>query len=283
MKDKLTIIIAHYLPKNVDYVNPLLKTLNSIESQLASIVDLEIIIADDGSNYSKSIIENYSVKEEIKNDSRDFYILKNEKLNDFLEKNCIKSNCVNKWIYLPKLLKCMSKSRVLNQAIKISNSDNLLFLDDDNYFISLNTIDNLSILFKQYDFIVGQIKDNNGRFRAYSSKRVQGTTFAIKKKILTAVNGFGEWTEDFSCGVDSDIWIKIYDYFNKNKQLKACYTNQISTYDSHSKRWGKFTNFFKEWYLRKKFQSLYNCKNYKSARYNKSRNKSLWIKNLIDE
>ena len=119
----------------------------------------------------------------------------------------------------------------------------------DNYFISLNTIDNLSILFKQYDFIVGQIKDNNGRFREYSSKRVQGTTFAIKKKILTAVNGFGEWTEDFSCGVDSDIWIKIYDYFNKNKQLKACYTNQISTYDSHSKRWGKFTKIFKEWYI----------------------------------
>ena len=45
------------------------------------------------------------------------------------------------------------------------------------------------------------------------------------------INGFGEWTENFSCGVDSDFWIKVFDYFMINRNLKACFTNQISTYD----------------------------------------------------
>ena len=78
-------------------------------------------------------------------------------------------------------------------------------------------------------------------------------------------------------------WIKLYNYFSENNNLKACYTDRISTYDSHSKRWGKFTKIFKEWYIRKKFRSLYGYQNYKKAYYNPSRKKELWIKNLIDE
>ena len=171
----------------------------------------------------------------------------------------------------------MSKSRVLNYAVKKSSFENLLFLDDDNYFISDNSIEDTMKLFNDYNFIVGQIKDNNGRLRKFTSNRVQGTTIAINKKILLDVGGFGEWTEEFSCGIDSDLWIKLFNYYKQN-QLNACYTNKLSTYDSHSKRWGKYTSFFKDFRLKKKFYEMYNCKNYKNKKYNNSRNKELWIK-----
>ena len=176
----------------------------------------------------------------------------------------------------------MSKAKTMNASAKLSKSNQLLFLDDDNYFISDNSINNLLNLFDEYDFIIGQIKDNGGRYRAYTSNRVQGTTIALKKHILFAVNGFGEWTEEHSCGIDADLWIKLYNYsISKDNSLKACYTNSISTYDSHSKRWGKYTKIFKEWNLRKAFKAIHNCKNFRNKKYNLSRNKSLWIDNLI--
>jgi len=283
MKNKLSIIIAHYYPNTTDYDNPLSKTLDTIDKDYNKNKNLEVIIADDGSHYSKSIVDNYSKKIDIPNDIRDIYVLENKKLNSFLDIQSMNYEFIKGWVYLPKLIQCMSKSRVLNHASRLSNNDYLLFLDDDNYFISNNSIDNVFDLFNEYDFIVGQIKDNNERLRKFSSKRVQGTTIAMKKKILFDIEGFGEWTEKYSCGIDSDLWIKLYNYFSENNNLKACYTDRISTYDSHSKRWGKFTKIFKEWYIRKKFRSLYGCQNYKKAYYNPSRKKELWIKNLIDE
>ena len=135
-------------------------------------------------------------------------------------------------------------------------------------------------LFKNYDLIIGQIKDNNNRLRSYDSFRVQGTTIGIKKSIFNKIGGLGEWTSDFSCAVDSDFWIKLYNY-HQDFKLKGCYTNQISTFDSFSKRWKKYTKFFKEIKLRKKFYKLYKCKNYKNHKSNLARQKKLWLDNLI--
>ena len=283
MKNKLTIIIAHYYPDTMDYKNPLVRTLDSISKDYMKNKNLEVIIADDGSYYSNSIVENFSKKIDIEDDIRNIYILENEKLKSFLKSQYMNYEFIKGWVYLPKLIKCMSKSRVLNHASRLSNNDYLLFLDDDNYFISSNSANNAIELFNEYDFIAGQIKDNNGRLRSFSSNRVQGTTIGMKKNILFDIGGFGEWTEEYSCGIDSDLWIKLYNYFNSNKNLKACYTNRVCTYDSHSKRWGKFTKIFKEWNIRKKFKELYGCQNYKKAYYNPSRQKNKWIKNLIDE
>ena len=209
--------------------------------------------------------------------------MKNKKLEKFLKQHNIKNELITKWIYLPKLVPCMSKARVLNYSTEYAESNNLFFLDDDNYLISNNTITSLLDLFKNYNFIIGQIKDSNGRLRAYSSNRVQGTTIGIKKNILKTIGGFGEWTEKYSCGVDSDFWIKVFNYSKKNIDLKACYSNKIKTFDSYSKRWKKYTKFFKERRLKKEFYNLYNCKNYKNEKYNLSRNKKIWIKNLINE
>ena len=215
MKNDLTIIIAHYLSKNCELVNPLIKTINEISKQ-KNRYNIEVIIADDGSDYSNEITENYSKIIQIKDDLRSVYILEEDKLENFLVKNNFNNRNISKWVYLPKTIKCMSKARVTNYAVKESSSNHLLLLDDDNYFISKNSIDSLINLFYDYEVIIGQIQDNNRRLRQFSSTRVQGTTIGIKKNIFLNINGLGEWTEKFSCGIDSDFWIKLFSYHQKN-------------------------------------------------------------------
>ena len=74
-KKDLSIIIAHYMPADNDKLNPLIKTLESINSQKNN-YNIEIIIADDGSDYANDIINNFSKKNSIKDDKRDIYIFK---------------------------------------------------------------------------------------------------------------------------------------------------------------------------------------------------------------
>lgn len=272
----LSIIVAHFKPENL-LDNPLLKTINEINHQKKE-YKVEVTISDDGSFYNYSFLDNYSRIEKI--DNKKIYILENKELKDFLIKENLKVDGITKWIHFPKINNSMNKAFVTNCGVSLSQSDKLLFLDDDNYFISNNSIENLINLFNNYDLVFGQIKDNNSRFRSYESYRVQGTTIGIKKEIFNKIGGLGEWTSEFSCAVDSDFWIKLYNYYI-NSNLKGCYTNQISTYDSFSKRWKKYTKFFKEIKLRKKFNKLYNCKNYKNYRSNLSRQKKLWLDNLI--
>tara|TARA_B100000676_G_scaffold263644_1_gene275498 strand:- start:3710 stop:4555 length:846 start_codon:yes stop_codon:yes gene_type:complete len=280
MNYNLSIIIAHYYP-DINQ-NPLFKTIKTINDQL-HINSVEVIIADDGSRYSKNILNNYSNKINISNDERCFYTLEGEKLDNFLSEINIESRFIKKWIYLPKNKQCMSKARVVNEAVRLSKSKNLFFLDDDNYLMNANSLNNLINLLNEYDFVVGQIQDKSGNLRTYNSNRVQGTTIAIKSDIFNKIGGFGTWTENYSCGIDSDFWIKVYSHFQTNKKLKACYAEDIKTCDSYSKRWKKYTKFFKEIRLKYKFYKLYNCKNYKSSKYNLSRNKKIWIENLINE
>ena len=277
---KLSIIIAHYC---TDKISPpyesFLKTLSEIKKQ-SKHNKIEIIIADDGSNYSKSILEKHSEVIDIENDSRKLFILEKDILQNWLQSLDIKNDLITKWLYIPKLTPCMSKARLWNFAAKYAESENLFFLDDDNYFISKNSIYAICELFKKYEILFGQIKDSSNRLRAYSSNRVQGTTFGLKKEVLESAGGFGVWTEKISCGIDSDLWIKLFKH-NQKSDTKACYTNQFITYDSCSKRWKKYTKLFKDIIVRKEFMKRYGIKNYKNVEYNPSRNKSLWIQNLI--
>lgn len=276
----LSIIIAHYCKERPSkHYDSFLKTLKLIKSQTSKL-DIEVIVADDGSSYSNNISEEFSSKVAINDDERYIYCIEGNKLTNWLKSIELEKKLISKWIYIPKTKLCMSKARLLNFATKISKSKNLLFLDDDNYFISENSLQKLLNLFTEYDLIFGQIKDQSGRLRNFSSNRVQGTTIGIKKEILELAGGFGSWTEQVSCGIDSDLWIKLYRY-HELKTIKACYTNQIQTYDSCSKRWKPYTKIFKDFMVRKRFKEIYGIKNYKNVKHNPSRNKSLWIKNLI--
>ena len=276
MQYDLSIIIAHFKPRDLTG-NPLIKTITEINNQKDQ-YKIEIIIADDGSLYDYPFEENYSSIGSFK--EKDVYILDDKILKEFLLGQDLDIKGISKWAHYPKINNSMNKAFITNCAVNISKSKNLLLLDDDNYFISKKSIESLVKLFENYDLVFGQIKDNNNRYRSYESYRVQGTTIGIKKNIFNEIGGLGEWTSEFSCAVDSDFWIKLYNYYNQYK-ISGCYTNQISTYDSFSKRWKKYTKFFKEIRLKKKFNKLYSCKNYKSYRSNYSRQKKLWLDNLI--
>jgi glycosyltransferase involved in cell wall biosynthesis len=175
----------------------------------------------------------------------------------------------------------MHKARLGNVAMQFAQSENILFLDDDNYFISNNSLEKIINLLNKYHLIFGQVQDSNGRLRPYSSCRVQGTTFAVKKGILKNVGGFGEWTESVSSGVDSDIWWKLYYYFQKYPELKACYTSQFQTKDSCSKRWKPhIKQIFRHRAVRQEFNKIHGCPDYRSTKYNPARNKYNWLKDL---
>ena len=126
MKYDLSIVIGHYFSSDLKELNPLFETIQKIDKQKNG-YNVEVIIADDGSDYSKGIIDNYSKKIKINNDLRDIYILEKEKLKTFLINNNFKNNVITKWVYLPKIIQCMSKARVANYAVKESNSNNFYF------------------------------------------------------------------------------------------------------------------------------------------------------------
>ncbi|MBL7013026.1 MAG: glycosyltransferase [Candidatus Marinimicrobia bacterium] len=276
----ITFIIAHYDPgTNTDCRQSFLRTLDAIHAQKDDF-DVEIIVADDGSKYEDDF-STFSTKT-LDQNGRTIHHLKEDELHTWLKKEDYNFPEISHWLYLPKDKPCMSKARVLNAAISLAKSDLLFFLDDDNYFISEDSIKHIIQLYEKYSLIIGQIKDGNGRFRPYNSHRVQGTTIGIKKSIMENIGGFGEWTEDISCGVDSDLFLKLYDTFSRDTDLKACYTSQIQTVDSLSKRWRPFIpTFFRNRQARRAFQHEYDCKNYRSVRHNPSRDKFRWVENLV--
>ncbi|MBC8300204.1 MAG: glycosyltransferase [Pelagibacterales bacterium] len=274
---ELSIIIAHFNPGNHrDCLKSFHKTLSSINKSNYSI---EIIIADDGSITNKEI-QNIA-KPSIEQNGKKIYHLQCKSLESWKNENDFNYPNIKHWLYLPKIEQVMGKARISNASIMKAKSNNLFFLDDDNYFISNDPIKKIMNFFKDYELIIGQIKDKNGHFRPYSSNRVQGTTFGIKKEILINVGLFGEWTESVSSGVDSDLWWRLYHHFKKNTKLKACYTSEIQTIDSCSKRWRPFIKtFFRKRQLIKAFNNEHQCPNYTKVKYNPSRNKKNWMIDL---
>tara|TARA_Y100000590_G_scaffold410778_1_gene504141 strand:- start:1630 stop:2460 length:831 start_codon:yes stop_codon:yes gene_type:complete len=273
----LSIIITHFNPGNhPNCLESFHKTLSSINKSNYSI---EIIIADDGSTTNKKI-QNIT-KKFINQNGKKIYHLKGGSLESWKKENDFNYPNIKHWLYLPKTEKVMGKARISNAAVMKAKSKNLFFLDDDNYFISNDPIPKIMHYFKNFELIIGQIKDKNGYFRSYSSNRVQGTTFGIKKKLLINAGLFGEWTESVSSGVDSDLWWKLYHHFKQNKKLTACYTSEIQTFDSCSKRWRPFIkSFFRKRQLIKAFNNEHLCLNYTKVKYNPSRNKKNWMINL---
>ena len=275
----LSIIIAHYDPGNhPSCIESFHNTLKQIELQKED-YEIEVIIADDGSVTHQNIQSLGSPLRDL--DEKIIYQLKGKNLSNWKNENDFNYSSITHWLYLPKIKPMMSKARIGNAAVAITCSENLFFLDDDNYFISENTITTIIKLLKKYQLVFGQIQDNNGKLRSYSSNRVQGTTFGIVKHQIEEAGLFGEWTEKVSCGIDSDLWYKLYQHFQNNNHLQACYTSDIQTLDSCSKRWKAHINtFFRNYALKKRFKAIHGCSNYRSINHNPSRSKASWIIDL---
>ena len=71
----LSIIIAHYCTERPSkHYDSFLKTLKLIKSQTSKL-DIEVIVADDGSSYSNNISEEFSSKVAINDDERYIYCI----------------------------------------------------------------------------------------------------------------------------------------------------------------------------------------------------------------
>ena len=275
----LSIIIAHYDPGNhPKHLNSFHKTLSIIQKEPLK-KSIEIIIADDGSVPNKDI--QFSTKTTINQNGMEIYCLSDNQLDTWKEKRGFNYSNIKHWLYLPKTRPLMAKARIANAAILKAKSKKLLFLDDDNYFISKNSITSIINLLENFQLVIGQVQDKNGHLRSFSSNRVQGTTFGIEKNTIINAGLFGEWTEEISCAVDSDIWWKLYHYFQKFPKLKACYSSEIKTLDSCSKRWKPhIKQFFRHRAARKLFHKIHGCPNYRDVNKNPSRAKSNWLVDL---
>ncbi len=279
---ELSIIIAHYAPQQSGPCDGVLqRTLHQIAHQKMA-EQCEILIADDGSPAHRDIMNR--VEGTPVADGRLLYTLSGERLEKWCAENGTDEKLISKWLYLPKTEPpAMSKSRLWNLAAKKAGASRLLFLDDDNIFLGEENIRNLLDLSTKYQVVFGQVADRSGRFRPYESQRVQGTTFMLNSEILQRIGGFGEWTEATSSGIDSDLWWQLYKEYQANHSFRACYTSQVQTQDTCSKRWAAWTGWFRRRAVVKAFKREHGCRNYRNSKFNPSRIKTNWMENKIEQ
>ncbi len=278
---KLSIIIAHYAPRQSGPCDGVLqRTLKQISGQLDA-DQCEIIIADDGSPAHRDIMKR--VQGTPVADGRLLYTLKDTALQNWCAEQGIENTRLSGWLYLPKSdPPAMSKARLWNLAAEQAKARFLLFLDDDNIFYGKQNIRHLLTLSADYRVVFGQVADRSGRFRSYESERVQGTTFMLHADILRQIGGFGEWTEATSSGIDSDLWWKLYREYETNRSFRACYTSRVQTQDTCSKRWAAWTGWFRRRAVITAFKREHGCRNYRKSKFNPSRVKANWMENQTE-
>ena len=276
---KLSIIIAHYAPESGgDCDGVLQRTIEQIIRQQDA-AQCEVLIADDGSPAHRAITQR--AQGTPVSDGRLLYTLSGDALTAWCAENGIDDALISQWLYLPKTRPpAMSKARLWNLATGKAAASRLLFLDDDNLFIGDKNITNLLALSGSYQVIFGQVADRSGRYRSFQSQRVQGTTFMLTKEIYQRMGGFGEWTEATSSGIDSDLWWKLYREYQSGRSFRACYTSEVRTEDTCSKRWAAWTGWFRRRAVIKAFKREHGCRNYRKAKFNPSRIKANWMENL---
>ena len=222
--EDITVIIAHYAPEEY-YRIILKKTIQSIRRQNFN-GKITIIVADDGSQWSQQLLKS------------------NEKIKIF-SKEEIQSNVVLQDLDIDIYILGMrtneyQKAILWNIATKITDCDDLVYLDDDHPFLRKNSLKKYKNLLKRNQFVIGRIINPDGKYRLYDDKTVQGTNFGMKHSLIDSVGGFGEYTSEWGAGEDSDVFWKVY---LKLKTLSdtplAVYAVEIITKDCASGRWKK--------------------------------------------
>lgn len=276
----LSIIIAHYLPgSNHPCREAVARTFETLDKQ-AHDLKVELIVCDDGSADLLSIQpSDHKIK---LGDGRICYDFLSEQATEICSSRLgVQTGLISHWLYLPRTKNISSKARLLNTAVALAQAEQLLFFDDDNYLIQADSLKTFLHELKTYQLLFGQIVDSNNHARPYSSHRVQGSTFGVRKTLLQQVGGFGEWTEKVSSGIDSDIWFKFYQVLKAARPYQAAWTSSIQSVDGCSKRWKPFVGFLmRHRAVRKEFYAVHGCKNYRSVRHNPSREKQGWIKQI---
>ena len=201
----ISVIISHYSPcENQSYYQRMLKENIEIISKQVRRDKLEIIICDDGSEWSSSLVS-----------GDDIYIQKgaNKTSNKYL-------NQLNYDLYLRSASGIYYKNSLLkNMAIKLAKYENLLILDDDTRLRN-NAIKKYLKYLKQYDFVKGRVIKDWRMPHTYLSKEVQGTNYAIKKSLYFETGGFSQYLYEDSWGEDDEINWLVYETLNDKGQPK---------------------------------------------------------------
>jgi hypothetical protein len=259
----ITVIISHYAPplETRFYRNILKNTINSVRSQEVDF-DVEIIVCDDGSAWSRSLSTNDGITD------FDRSKIKSCSLLDDLN--------VDRYLLLPDVGN-FRKAAIQHRAIELASNEKIVMLDDDNYFIKKDSLARYYTYLDKYNYVCGRLigpPQNGSVPKLYLSKNTQGTNFGLRKELYFSFGGYPEFLFINSMGEDDVLLWLIY---SKLKELypnekKACFAGEIETQDLITGRWVSRNQSSKS-VLKEMCRSLYGI----DPNRNPSRNKLTWM------
>lgn len=222
----ISIIIAHFAPiVNTDKYRALLKrTIESVRLQKVYF-EVEIIICDDGSFWSRELAKNEDISCYYKTEISLNYLLKDLNIDVYLK--------------LPDVSKYRAV-KLKNHAVEISKFNKVVMLDDDHPFIKDYSLKRYYKYLDKYQFVRGRIIGPTGIPQLYRSPNAQGPNYGITKEFYFKIGGFSKFLFNNSFGEDNDILWRAYNEIKKNSHYsteKACYAGEIITKDLASDRW----------------------------------------------
>jgi hypothetical protein len=222
----LSIVIAHYTPREQldKYVRLLKDNIDNLREQVID-TEIEIILCDDGSYWSK-----------------DLFTTTNESEIVVMEKDSIKTSEIFDQMAIDKYYGLCDVNRyrgvlLKDFAIRNARFAKILILDDDHIFQSKHSLYKISTYLDKYEYVKGRVIGPDGIPQLYLSKNAQGTTYAMQKSLYLESGGFSRYLHDNGYGEDNDILYRIYKVITNNEKYKGCFAGDVVTKDLASNRW----------------------------------------------
>ncbi len=223
----ISVIITHFAPKiNCDKYCSLLKdNINNLRNQVYD-QNIEIILCDDGSYWTRDLYKNHN--------RNDILILDKDDIN---ENSVFWGLSIDKYYGLPDVNRYRAV-KLKDTAIRNSMYDKIVMLDDDHHFFYNNSIYLFSKYLDRYSYVKGRLIGYNNLPHLYISKNSQGTTYGFKKELYIKVNGFSDYLYDNANGEDNDILYRFFKAVTESQNnIKGCFAGDIITKDIASNRW----------------------------------------------
>jgi len=227
----ISVMITHFAPpENTDYCrNILKKTIGSIRNQNVDF-DIEIIVCDDGSEWStKKIAE----------DTIPHGIIVWEK-SKILDTSFLADLDIDKYLYINSGRNYWA-IQLKHHAYTVAKYDKVVILDDDHPFRGKKALARYNEYLERYAFVRGRVVGPTGIPQIFRSRNVQGTNYGLRKSLYFRFGGYGKYLFENGFGEDDDIFWQVYKELadNKNKTFlkKACFAGEIVTKDIVSGRY----------------------------------------------
>ena len=260
----ISVIIAHYSESEVEYdaTKLLSQTIKSLRNQRFS-SKVEIIVCNDGSNWSKSLSDSQKTMVYGKNDIQKSHLLKKYDIDFFL-------------IRYPT--EKLGKAELIHEAIKLCQYEKVVILDDDHALISKKSLKRFDIYLNKFDYVRGRIVFINGKPTSFFSTEVQGTTYGFNKQLYFKFGGFPEFLFWDGMGDGNVMNWEVYKLSSNDHDIKACFAGDIITKNAASSRW-KSMHVTPESYPVRKTNFTTNFIKYYNVNpwFNKGRKKYLWM------